>query len=135
VSGAAPPSSVLLTEVHRLIDSVPARSEGVWARAAALLTRQALEAAVRAKLDAYSEGLDDAPFRAQLLCLQGVISDSDVARDANYLWAALSSATHHSGYELAPTVADLGAWVAGVERVVAILERRPGLASNGRDCI
>lgn len=125
------PPATLLAEVHRLIDSVPPRSEGVWARSAALLTRQALEAAVRAKLDSYSEGLDDASFRAQMLCLQGVINDSDVARDANYLWAALSSATHHSGYELAPTVADLREWLVGVERVVEVLGRRVGVAGTG----
>ena len=117
----------LIAEVHRLIDTVTTPSQGVWARSAALLARQALEAAVRVKLDAYSTGLDNAPFRAQLLCLQGVIGDSDVAREANYLWSALSSATHHSGYELAPTAADLREWVAGVERVVGVLERRGGV--------
>jgi hypothetical protein len=130
VSVGVLPPLVLLAEVHRLIDSVPPHSEGVWARSAALLTRQALEGAVRAKLDGYSDGLDSAPFRAQLLCLQGVTNDSNVARNANYLWAALSRATHHSGYELSPTVADLREWLAGVERVVAVLERRPSLASN-----
>jgi hypothetical protein len=123
--------ATLLAEVHRLIDTVPPRSEGVWARSAALLTRQALESAVRTRLSTYAEGIDDAPFRAQLLCLQGVIADSDVARRANYLWAALSSATHHSGYELAPSAADLREWLAGVEQVVAVLERRTDAASTG----
>jgi hypothetical protein len=123
--------STLLAEARRLIDSVPAGSEGVWARSAALLARQALEAAIRAKLAPYSARLDDAPFRAQLLCLQGVIGDSDVARQANYLWSALSSATHHCGYELAPTAAELGEWIAGVKQVMAILEQRSRFEDTG----
>lgn len=123
--------STLLVEARRLVDSASPESEGIWARAAALLTRQALEAAVHAKLETYSEGLERAPFQAQFLCLQGVIADSDVAREANYLWAALSSATHHRGYEIAPAAADLREWIAGVERIVGILERRPVLASTG----
>jgi hypothetical protein len=124
VSGAAPSPATLLAEVHQLIDSAMPESQGVWARSAALLTRQALEEAVRAKLDAYATSLDDAPFRAQLLCLQGTIADNDVAREANYFWSALSSATHHCGYELPPSATDLRGWLAGVERVVAALERR-----------
>jgi len=127
----SPAPAVLLSEVRRLIDAVPPQSEGVWARSAALLTRQALEGAVRAKLSDYSDGLDDASFRAQLLCLQGVISDTDVAREAHYLWAALSSATHHWGYELAPTVSDLRQWLEGAEQVVAVLERKTGAVAAG----
>jgi hypothetical protein len=116
-------SATLLIEARRLVDSVPAGSEGVWARSAALLARQALEAAVRAKLAPYSNALEEAPFRAQLLCLQGVTADNDVGRDANFLWAALSSATHHCGYELPPSATDLHQWLAGVERVIGSLGR------------
>lgn len=114
----------LMAEVRRLLDSNAPRSAGVWCRSAALLTRQALEAAVRTKLEAYAGALDEAPFRAQLLCLQGVVADNDIARRAHYLWSALSAATHHCGYELAPTVAELREWVIGVEEVVEGLERR-----------
>ncbi len=112
------------TEFPRVLVPVNTESRGVWARSAALLARQALEAAVRAKLDPYATGLDDAPFRAQLLCLQGTVADNDVAREANYLWSALSGATHHCGYELAPSAPDLRSWLAGVERVIAALEHR-----------
>lgn len=120
-----PPTS-LIAAVQRLIDSVTPETQGIWARSAALLARQALEAAVRVKLDAYAQALDGASFRAQLLCLQGVVGDNDVARDASYLWSALSSATHHRGYELAPTAAELREWLAGVERLVSVLESRSG---------
>lgn len=114
----------LLAEVHRLIESNARQSQGVWCRSAALLTRQALEAAVRTKLEGYASAIEEASFRAQLLCLQGVIADSDVARRAHYLWSALSAATHHWGYELAPGVAELREWVAGVQDVLDVIERR-----------
>ena len=121
----------LLAEARQLVDSATAASVWVWARAAALLVRQALEAAVRTKLERYVSSIDDAPFRAQLLCLQGVMADSDIARAANYLWAALSQATHHYAYELAPTADELRQWLDGVERIVRSLEQRPALANTG----
>lgn len=123
---SAPSTEMLLAEVRRLVDVVTPESNGVWARSAALLARQAFEAAVRAKLESYADAIEDAPFRAQLLCLQGVMADSDLAREAHYLWAALSCATHHCGYELAPTSGELLEWLAAVERIVTLLERRSG---------
>jgi hypothetical protein len=48
--------------------------------------------------------------------------------------AALSSATHHAGYELAPTVDDFREWQAAVERVVGGNRATDGGGEHGGQC-
>lgn len=91
---------------------------GLWPRAAALLGRQALEAALddlwqRKRLD-----LASCPCRIQLLCLPTYLGDSALAARAARAWSALSDACHHRAYELGPTAAELRAWLDVVGDVV-----------------
>ena len=111
----------LLTAARRLLDEPSVETEGVWARTCAVLTRQALEQAVAVKLSQHVGSLERVNFRAQLLCVHGVTSDEQVAAKAYYVWAALSRALHHGGYELPPTAPALRGWLEVVEEVVAEL--------------
>jgi len=89
---------------------------GIWPRAVAVLARQALEEVIEAVLAARATGAERCSARAQLLCLS-TYAPTEAAREASYLWAALSRACHHHPYELAPTALELEGWVAGVERL------------------
>jgi hypothetical protein len=89
---------------------------GARERAAALLARQALEAAVAGTLRARAPGAEGASAHAQLLCLP-TYAPTEPALEARYLWSVLSRACHHHPYELAPIPAELDEWIRGVERV------------------
>jgi hypothetical protein len=90
---------------------------GVWPRAVAFLTRQELERAVARTLQRRAPGAENASARAQLLCLSTYAPD-EPARQARYLWGALSRVCHHHPYELAPTAEELRRWIDDVEEVV-----------------
>ena len=88
---------------------------GLWPRAAALLARQALEAALGLYWAAASvASLSDCPMRTQLACLWE-IAGREVAGPVSSTWAALSSACHMHPYELAPTAPELLSWVQAVQ--------------------
>src|SRR6187455_1629355 len=70
----------LLAHGRSMVDRYSAGTRGVWPRAAALLVRQALEVALRTYWSAKAHGLEEAPMRAQLLCLDGTLNDADVGR-------------------------------------------------------
>jgi hypothetical protein len=109
---------VLLTAAVRLLDQHLAETEGLWARAAAILARQALEGHVRAVLAPAAPGAHAAPFTTQLLLLRELHPDKPLAARAAYTWAALSEATHHHGYELAPTAATLRPLLATISTLL-----------------
>jgi hypothetical protein len=92
---------------------------GLWPRAAALLARQALEAALGELWRRKRLELADCPMRVQLLCLRDYLADRGAARGAAHAWAALSRACHQRPYELAPTAGELAGWLEAVETVVA----------------
>jgi cytochrome c5 len=98
---------------------------GLWQRAVAFLTRQALEIAVARTLLARAHGAELCPARAQLLCLPEYIS-TVTALEAAVLWGSLSRACHQHPYELAPTWEELAGWLDRVERVASELERHEG---------
>ena len=89
-------------EARRLVEHPDAATAGVWPRADALLTRQALEQAMAGlrATQPQASGLSDSTMRSQLLCLTAYV-DEDVATRGTYLSAALSRVCHHH-YELAP---------------------------------
>ena len=91
-----------------LVERPDAATAGVWPRAAALLTRQALELALAGVWAARpaAAGLDRSSMRSQLLCLTAYL-DGDTATRAAYLYAALSHACHYHLYELALTATEL----------------------------
>ena len=98
-------------------------TRGVWPRAAALLVRQALEVALKTYWSVKARGLEEAPMRAQLLCLEGTLPDGSVARRAHATWSALSRASHYHPYELAPTREELLAWCEDVAVVIEKTEK------------
>lgn len=57
----------LLGHVDDLLDRSSPATSGLWPRAAALLTRQALEVALRSFWSAKAPGVESCPMRAQLL--------------------------------------------------------------------
>ncbi len=91
---------------------------GLGTRAAALLARQALEAAVEAELHADLGADPGGSMRARLLTL--VHLDPTRGGEASHLWWSLTRACHQHQYELSPTAREVRglvdrvvAWVAG----------------------
>jgi len=108
----------LLSAARSLVAGHTAADGGAWARAAAFLARQALEQQVRLRLTKRYAVHGRPSFRAQLLAARAVYDD-DLAADAAYTWSALSEATHHHGYDLPPTAAELEGWMDTVDRLIA----------------
>ncbi len=95
-----------------------ALARGVSIRAAALLARQALEAAVDLRLAALAGVEADGSTRARLLALTHL--DPDAGTEASQLWWSLTRACHQHHYELRPTRAEVGSMV---DRAVAWIVR------------
>ena len=108
----------LLYRAIDLLERPTSGTVGVWPRATAVLTRQALERALTEVLSAKVEGIQRASVRAQLLCLRVLLDDTATADEVNVAWWALSRACHHLSYELPPTAAELRAWIDVVDRFV-----------------
>jgi hypothetical protein len=94
----------------------------VWPRASAFLARQALEASLEEfwRRQPRSVAIAGCPMATQLICLRTAVP-LDVAHEASYTWAALSSACHYHPYELSPTAEELRGWCAGAKRVIGAL--------------
>lgn len=105
----------LLEAARRLVAEGTRSGRGLWARAAATLARQAVEARVEELLQKHAPGAQSTPMRNQLLCLCAVLPDREHARRLAYVWYRLSSALHHHAYELPPTAAELTGWIAAIE--------------------
>jgi hypothetical protein len=91
---------------------------GLWPRASALLAGQSLEASL-ARLWARQElDFHGCPMRAQLICLRTYLGDADLAARAGLAWSALSRASHHHAYELAPTATELQTWFGVVDELI-----------------
>jgi hypothetical protein len=101
----------LLAAARRLIETEDAKTVGVWARAAAYLSRQALEAYLDELWLEKAPGTERTSTRAQLICLPTFLRNEVLARKITYTWNAVSQACHHRSYELAPTLSELTAWL------------------------
>jgi len=113
----------LLAAAQALMQRPDTLVNGIWPRAAALLARQALEAAM-AELWAsnpQAAEMSRSTTRAQLLCLTAYL-DPGTARRAAYLFAALSHACHYHPYELAPTAAELTGWLDQAAQIVTQMQ-------------
>lgn len=122
----------LLAAARRLIERPEAATAGVWPRAAALLTRQALEQAMALlwAAEAQAADLSGCSMRSQVLCLTAYLDPPTAARTA-YLWAALSRACHYHPYELAPTAAELNTWLNEAAQLVTLVQaRHPSTAAR-----
>lgn len=95
---------------------------GVWPKAVAFLTRQALEEALADIWNAHYPGMANARWSTQLACLNEILSDSSLMADVRAAWASLSRACHHHHYELDPTAAELDRWIRQTERLVAVVD-------------
>ena len=112
----------LLAGARELIGRPDSTAAGVWPRTAALLARQALEAAVDAQWARSSEtiGMDRATMRSQLISLPSY-ADKAVARQIAFTYGALTAACHFHPYELAPTASELSRWISDVENLLTRL--------------
>jgi hypothetical protein len=120
-------SQALVRSGRALIATPGRETAGLWPRAAALLARQALEAALADHWRRRAPGLERASMRAQLACLPDYLGDRRLAADIAFTWSALSEACHHHAYEIGPTASELDGWLAAVERLVAAVgEGRSG---------
>ena len=115
------PPDWLLAQAKKLMTRSDARAQGVWPRAAAHLTRQALEESLRRFWADRAPKLADVSMKAQLACLPEYFADTDLAGRLRVTWGRLSEACHHHAYELAPTVGELGRWI----EVVSAFDARP----------
>ena len=112
--------AVLLATARDLIGRVDPMTAGIWPRATALLTRQALEGALDDLWRRRAPGLELCSAKAQFLCLPSYLpEDEDLAERVSYAWADLSRACHQHAYELSPTSPELIAWIDVVEQLVA----------------
>lgn len=111
----------LLGEARRLMDDPSPGTASAWPRAAALLTRQALEHALDVLWRAKAPGVEHLTMRAQLSCLCVYLAPPELAREVAWTWHALSQATHHHPYELDPTRDELASLIASTERLVAAI--------------
>jgi len=101
----------LLAAADGLLERPDAATEGLWARAAALLIRQALEGAARAVLADRAPGAQAASFAAQWTVLGEVLEEeAAVGRRAAWAWAALTAACHADELRLPPTAPELRRW-------------------------
>ena len=111
-------SKDLIDHAHGLIEATETL-EGVWPRAVALLTRQALEEALANLWKYRYPGMEEASWSTQLACLDQVLDDDTLVADVRMAWAWLSRACHHHHYELDPTAAELDRWIQQTERFVS----------------
>ena len=94
----------------------PARATaGLWPRATALVTRQALEAALDSYWHTRAPQVSQAPTHAQLLCLRRYLGDEELAGRVAWAWTSLSRACHHHAYEFPPSSTELATWIEVVE--------------------
>ncbi|MCQ3803345.1 MAG: hypothetical protein OXC98_01945 [bacterium] len=107
----------LLDRARELITAREGLS-GVWPRAAAFLTRQALEEALADLWRFTHPGMEGASWSTQLACLHEVLSDPPLVSDVRSAWASLSRACHYHHYELDPTYAELERWMGQTERLI-----------------
>ncbi len=117
-------ATTLLANARALVQRYDPATVGMWPRATALLTRQALELAIDEVWRRDAPGVERCSMRAQLICLPAYVKDSSFARDVAYAWSGLSRACHHHVYELPPTATELAGWIETVERLVEQSQRR-----------
>ena len=108
----------LLVAARKLVEAPRQVTEGIWSKAATILTRQALECQVAEVLSQRAPGSQAAQFEAQLILLIEVHADRELASRARYTWSALSAASHEPGYELPPAADQLRRWIAVVQELI-----------------
>jgi hypothetical protein len=92
----------LLDYANAILNGVISMPPRRAARAAAMLTRQALEDIAQAMCRSVGANLDRAAMRSRLICIRFLVDaeDADLAETA---WIGLCRTCHHHAYELTPT--------------------------------
>lgn len=114
-------------DVMRIDD---ARTVGLWPRAAALLGRQALEAAMARVWALTAPGLERTTFRCQLLCVGTMLNDASLGGRVAAAWHTLSGACHHGAYDLPPAAGELSAALETVWALADAAERMRAAAAR-----
>lgn len=117
----------LLEQATKVVEAGQGDLEGVWPRAAAAITRQALESHARVLLQSAGAKVDEVRFGALMLATQAVMHPED-ARELSHLWSRLSECLHHT--ELGTT---LDVRVAVKRAQTLIREPRPVPESEAED--
>ena len=105
------PAGQLLGFARDLMAEGVAAETTLWARCSALLTRQALEAALDECWSQRAPEVAQASRHSQLLCLGVYLEDEELAARVAHTWSALSNACHYHSYELVPTAGELEGWM------------------------
>ena len=121
MTAAADPRPLLEMADGLLRRAEPATA-GLWPRVSALLALQALEASVARLWQRHALDFHGCSMRTQLICLRRYLEDAPLAARASHTWSALSRASHHHAYELAPTSTELEDWFAVVGELVRKVE-------------
>ena len=108
----------LLSHAREIATRPNPATAGLWPRAAAFMARQALESALASLWGERAHGLEVCSMRAQLLCLEEILSDRSIAAHTRSAWGSLTRACHHHPYELPPTAAELAVCFDYVEELV-----------------
>lgn len=110
--------SELLEMAQLVMDEAPRTVGADRTVAAALLIRQALEAAVDGWWEQHLPAMTLTRDRAQQISLR-FYADPEVANDLVWAWSRLSSICHHHAYELPPTHSEIDHILRAVERFAA----------------
>jgi hypothetical protein len=124
-----PDAHALVSAARDLMRNDSDATAGLWPRAAALLARQALEAALACLWSLTAPGLERARMRCQILCAGQMLNDAELGGRVGVAWNVLSDGCHHSAYELPPDAADLG---GALDTVWALAEAVDGVRSKAR---
>lgn len=116
----------LLAQARSLVSHHTPGTAGLWPRAAALLARQAIEAAMDQLWKARAPGCAELSARAQLTCLPEYLREPALAGEVAFAWIALSEACHVRAYEMGPTAEELEARFVVVDRLVERLVAAAG---------
>jgi hypothetical protein len=113
----------LLAAAREVLHEPSATTSGGWPRMVALLTRQALENAVSEfwRSRPATASMCRCSRKAQFACLPFYLKAS-AAREAEYVWVALSEACHYHAYELAPTAGELTRWLDAVAGLIESMQ-------------
>jgi len=115
VTAGSDPADLISLAEKSLDGTVPVPG-GRAARAAAVVSRQALEQVVAGRCDELVTGLQRPSMRSQLILLRE-IGDSEIGPTAQIAWDGLSRACHHHAYELQPTVDEVHGLVNLVRQI------------------
>jgi len=104
---AEPDAHALVSAARDLVRIDIDAGAGLGPRAASLLARQALEAALARLWQLAAPGLERTTSRCQLLCVGPMLNDPELGGRVGVAWNVLSDGCHHGVYALPPSIAEL----------------------------